>query len=427
MNKKRIAAILIYLGLIAVCIIALYVVPSVRGMLEKTYIAEYGSIDVTDEVSAFIVRDETVYTADEPSKINRLADQGRLVKAGTRVVELSPDENAINKEKAEEQMPNSNADDAFPFGKYDGAMKELGDEVKVTKSGKTKTSGYVSYHIDGAETKLNSETMNILDSSEFEELADRDSLKLPKKDCGRGYPIFKITKNGKWYLVYYLSNKDAAKYEIGNAATIELDGTPTEAAISDVQEEGKKTKIVLSCKAYFKEFLNSRKLDTTVTLASAEGLVLKNSSIVEDPDGRPGVFVVNKLGEHIYKPVAIKANDGERSVVFSDIYVDQEGNFVETIGTYDEIIEEPSDEDIKNMKALIKEQKEKEAEEARKAKEAEEAAKAKAAEDAKKAAEEAEKAAKEAEEAAKKAEEAKAKADEYKKNSEGEKPKEDGN
>ena len=227
--------------------------------------------------------------------------------------------------------------------------------------------------------------------------------------------------------MYYLSNKEAAKYEVGDTATVDLEGTPAEVTVSDIQEEGKNSKIILSCKSYFEDFLNVRKLDTKVTIASAEGLVLKDVSIVEDPDGRPGVFVINKLGEHIYKPVAIKADDGERCVVFSDIYVDQDGNFVETIGTYDEIVEEPSEEDIKNMQELIKKQKEKEAEEARKAKEAEEAAKAKAADDAQKAAEEAERAAKEAEEAAKKAEEAKAKAEEYKKNSEGEKPKEDGN
>ena len=94
MKKKWIVAIAIYLGLIAICLVAIYVVPSVRGMLEKTYIAEYGSIDVKDEVSAFIVRDETVYVAAQPSTINRLADPDKLVKANTHVVELTPDANA---------------------------------------------------------------------------------------------------------------------------------------------------------------------------------------------------------------------------------------------------------------------------------------------------------------------------------------------
>ena len=100
MKKKWIAAIAIYAALFAICVIALYAVPSVRGMLERTYAAEFGTIDVKDEVSAFIVRDETVYVAKQPSLINRLADPDRLVKANSRVVELTPDKAAIESEAA---------------------------------------------------------------------------------------------------------------------------------------------------------------------------------------------------------------------------------------------------------------------------------------------------------------------------------------
>ena len=36
-NKKLIVAFLVYVGLVALCCIALYVVPSVIGMFERTY------------------------------------------------------------------------------------------------------------------------------------------------------------------------------------------------------------------------------------------------------------------------------------------------------------------------------------------------------------------------------------------------------
>ena len=49
-NKKWIVAFLVYVGLVALCCIALYVVPSVVGMFERTYIAEHGKIDVADHV-----------------------------------------------------------------------------------------------------------------------------------------------------------------------------------------------------------------------------------------------------------------------------------------------------------------------------------------------------------------------------------------
>ena len=90
MKKKWIAAFIIYGVLLAACLIVVYAVPSVKGMLEKTYVAEYGKIDIADEVSAFIVRDETVYVAAEDCDVTRLADTGELVKAKTRAVEVTP-------------------------------------------------------------------------------------------------------------------------------------------------------------------------------------------------------------------------------------------------------------------------------------------------------------------------------------------------
>ena len=48
MKKKWIAAIIIYVALLIACIVVIYVVPSLRGMLEKTYVTEYGKID-TDQ------------------------------------------------------------------------------------------------------------------------------------------------------------------------------------------------------------------------------------------------------------------------------------------------------------------------------------------------------------------------------------------
>ena len=102
-NKKWIVAFLVYVGLVALCCIALYVVPSVVGMFERTYIAEHGKIDVADEVSAFIVRDERVYVASQKSSINRLADSNRLVNAGTKVVELTPVKDTVDLEAEKEE------------------------------------------------------------------------------------------------------------------------------------------------------------------------------------------------------------------------------------------------------------------------------------------------------------------------------------
>ena len=368
------------------CCIALYVVPSVIGMFERTYIAEHGKIDVADEVSAFIVRDERVYAASQKSSIKRLADSNTLVKAGTKVIELTPTEEVLDlgldedeteedaaaedKTKAKskdktaetkdksEKTGSEKAEEAAEHdeklgiqgSKYSGIMKDLGDTYSLTENGATRTAGYVSYYVDGAEARLSTKAIESLNRDDLKELTGRKAVKTPSKNCGKDYPVFKIVRNRKWYLVYYLKKEDAAKYTAGETVFIEVDGENVPVTVRDVRDEGKNTRITLTCKTFFDGFTETRTLDTKVTVESAEGLVLEDGSIVEAPDGKRGVFVVNKLGEHVFTPVRAKADDGTKCVVFSDIYVDDEGNYVETIGTYDEVIAVPSEDDIASLK-----------------------------------------------------------------------------
>ena len=404
-NKKWIVAFLVYIGLVALCCIALYVVPSVIGIFERTYIAEHGKIDVADEVSAFIVRDERVYVAAQKSKINRLADSNRLVNAGTKVVELTPTEETLDLEAMDEDAGSeeaetkdkSKADSAkktddkkaesdkdkksettdgkkddkksgkndsekteeaaeqdaklgIRGSKYSGIMEELGDTYSVTEDGTTRTAGYVSYYVDGAEARLSTKAIESLNRSDLKDLTGRKAVKVPSKRCGQDYPVFKIVRNRKWYLVYYLKKEDAAKYTQVETVYIEVNDENVPVTVREVRDEGKNTRITLTCKTFFDGFLEIRSLDTKVTVESAEGLVLEDGSIVDAPDGKRGVFVVNKLGQHVFTPVRTKADDGTKCVVYSDIYVDEGGNYVETIGTYDEIIAEPSEEDIASLK-----------------------------------------------------------------------------
>lgn len=407
MKKKWIAAIIIYLALVIACIVVIYAVPSLRGMLEKTYVTEYGKIDITDEVSAYIVRDETVYVAAQNSEIKRVAKPDKLVKAGTRIVELTPivDEDAAAAGEAgpdatqEEAEAAAAANEEAPDNisrKYVKVMEDLGDNVRSTDEGYTRQAGYISYYVDGVEPVFATDRLADISKSDYESLTQLKALETPDKECGKGDPIFKVTSNKKWYLVFYIDNKAGEKYYEGRTVSVDIAGKSVPVTVAQVQVGKSTTKVTLSCKMFFEGFLKERRLDTTITVASAEGLMLQDSSIVMKGD-QPGVFVKNKLGEHKFKPISIKADDGERCVVFSDIYVDEGGNYVETVKTYDEIVAEPSEEEVAELQ--------KQAE-----KEAAEKARKEAEEKAKKEAEEKEAAAKAAMEAAE-AEAAKAEAE----------------
>ena len=393
MKKKWITAIIIYLAALAACIVVVYAVPSVKGILEKTYVTEYGKIDIADKVSAYIVRDETVYVAAQDSEVTRVAETDKLLNAKAKVVELTPivneEEEALKvtgpdaDQETAQAAAEANGESPDNIGrKYEKIMEELAGECVPTEKGVSGEAGFISYHVDGAEAKLSTDNIENLGKGDYESLTSMRSVETPSSNCGKGEPLFKVIHNSKWYLVFYIDNKDGEKYYEGRTVSVELGGETVPVKVVEVQVGNKTTKVILSCKTFFEGFLDERKLDTTVTVASAEGLVLQDSSIVMKGD-QPGVFVKNKLGEHKFKPISVKADDGERCVVFSDIYVDAGGNYVETLSTYDEIVAEPSEEEI----AALQEQAKKEAAEKAEKEAAEKAEQAAAEQAAKEAAE----------------------------------------
>lgn len=330
MSKKWITVLALYLGLLAVCIVALYAIPSVRGMLEQTYIAEYGTLDVKDDVSAFVVKDEYVFVAKQAGSVKRVIDEGELVKAATKVVDIEIREG--NKVESDSDI-----------------VRELGKAVKETEQGYTSESGYVSYKVSGAEAELTVENMGVLTKEDYKDLTSRKEKDTEKGSVKANDPIFKIVKNSKWYLVYYTGKENAERYHPGSYAYMDVDGDSVRVKVHSVEELEDESRVMLECKSFFDGFSEMKTFDAPITLASAEGLILKKSSIVEN-DGKQGVFAKNKLGEHVYKPISVIASDEDKCVVYPDIFLDADGNFVETIGTYDEIIEKPSDEDLASLK-----------------------------------------------------------------------------
>ena len=74
---------------------------------------------------------------------------------------------------------------------------------------------------------------------------------------------------------------------------------------------------------------------------------METDSITE-VDGQKGVFVANKYGGYNFTPVKILSQDGAVTVVEKNLYQDAEGNMVETVRNYYEILR--SQEKIQKLK-----------------------------------------------------------------------------
>jgi hypothetical protein len=88
--KIKNGIIVLFCMALVILFIIIYVYPNVTGALKKTEIIEYGSLQITDQVTAYIVRSETVYFADKSGSIQYNAEEGEQVRKGAKVLDIIP-------------------------------------------------------------------------------------------------------------------------------------------------------------------------------------------------------------------------------------------------------------------------------------------------------------------------------------------------
>lgn len=320
--KKKKLLITIYLSLVLIMAAIVYLVPSIAGMLEQTYIAEYGSLKTVDDVKACIIRDETVYVAPENGEINRLMKEGMLLKQGTKVAQL-------NGNGAEE------AND-----KYSQTLIMLGESTETNIGNINKAAGVVTYHVDGYEKKWNPKTIGKFTENELEKISNTKVLSIDETNFHKGDPIFKIVNNGGWYIIYFIKNSKANLYAEGESVNVSFSDDNVECVVESIEKIDNHTKVVLSCNRYYARYTHVRVEEISVLINEEQGVILDNKSIFE-LDGQTGVYLKNKLDENVFKPIKIITTDNKKSVVYSKYYNGEDGMPVETIEPFDEVVKSP--------------------------------------------------------------------------------------
>lgn len=332
--KKRWILLAVYLVVVVVLAIIIYVVPPVAGLLESTYIAEHGSLEVSNEVEALIIRNDNVYVSKKAGEINRLVEEGTLVRTGSSILELSGEGN--------DEIAS----------KYEKVLERLGKKTGKSEGGSQK-AGYVTFRFDGYEGVLTPDRIGKITYEQYEEISDNDIVEMPDKKCAKGEPISRITSNGAWWILFYVDNDNASRYNKGDEVSIVLGDETVSGVIRTVKKGDERTRIVIKSKMKCSQYLLSRKPKLKVVTSSEDGIILEKESLVTIDD-RLGVIVIDKIGDKYFRPVKIKADDGEKVAVFEDIYMDENSEFVETLDNYDEILKSPTDKDIEEIKAAMK-------------------------------------------------------------------------
>ncbi|MCQ2547888.1 MAG: hypothetical protein MJ145_02660 [Clostridia bacterium] len=322
-GKKTIRFWGIWAVLVAGLCFVVYAIPSITGAFTSTYVTNYGDLVISDDAKGYIVRTEKVYVSKKSGAVNKLIDQGTLVKKNTRIIELSK---SSKKTKAREDLMI--------------AVRRITNDKYIikTKSFKTRKAGVVSYYVDGLEDKFTFTKIRKMSADSAEAYSQNQVIEIPADVCVKGEPIFKLIDNSKWYIVCYLDRLDAKKYERGKQVSINIGKTELRAKVvyNKKENKGKKYTVIFSTQDYYEKFDSIRSCDVQIVYSDTKGLIIENDSIVKEK-GVEGVYVIDKAGNSVFKPINVLASDGERTVVSRSVFYDKDGQAVETLNTYDEI------------------------------------------------------------------------------------------
>ena len=328
MRKRRWPILIIYVIALAVCAVLIYIVPSVLGLFDATYVAKHGSIEVSTSVEAYVFRNDKVYTADAAGTVNRLVPEGSLVKGKSRIVELSGD--------GRDGIEN----------KYEDILTQLGPGgTTIAPNGVADKSGYVSYQIDGLENVFSVRNIDNVNRSTAQAMDGYRPMEVQSGRCAVGEPVFRIAGNGNWHLLFWLNNSEPIPFDEGDYVTLVIDGERLDGRIVTVKVGNEITRVEASTNTFHTKLMNDRKIEFDIVTAEADGIILRSNSIIEK-DGVKGVLVRDKVGDNQFKPVRIKADNGKEAAVYSDFFMDDNMQFVETVKTYDEVVSNPTEEDI---------------------------------------------------------------------------------
>lgn len=331
MKKVLNKGVLLFLTAVAVLYVVIYVVPHVTGLLDVTYVADYGEISIYDDADCWLVRDEEVYTAAAGGTVSRLLEENELGRTGSQVISLA--EGAYDE----------------PGERLASIRDKLGSDVCCVWDYALQSGGIVSYYVDGYENELDPGTWADKDYQWFQSLSQDDVVRLGDSTAA-GCPVFKIISDEAWYLISYLPAGRASAYEAGDLLEVSFDigddgsgaseGGDVIMTVYQVEEREGMVRVCLKSSRAYARLGELRATRCRLVTADVEGLIIENGSLAT-VDGQSGVYVKSKTGNYIFTPVEIKASKDDKSVIADTCYYDAEGRQVDTVRPYDDILRDP--------------------------------------------------------------------------------------
>lgn len=301
-HKLYITIIISFLIIIAALYVFAFVIPDISGALTPTYIVKNATIETSYKVECVVVRDEIPYFSENGGNVTYYIEESEKTRINTRIVDI-----------------------------YNGSSKN---------SMYCKKTGFVSYFYDGYEQVLTPETVVDMDPNSYLEIIEQTESKTNDK-ISRGDFVYKLVDGSAWYLMIPVNEEQLKTFRMGANLNIYLeDGTNFTAVSQRVLGEDSFV-VMAKVTSYYPDFAKFRKLNVKVVTSETYGLLIPNTAITTNDDGKEGVFVLGTDGEYHFTRIQTLLVDGENTLVkesqFTEYYEDGTSKQILSLDLYDEI------------------------------------------------------------------------------------------
>ncbi|MDR2295434.1 MAG: hypothetical protein LBD95_01430 [Clostridiales Family XIII bacterium] len=334
MKMVRRAIVIAFVLAVAALYVVIFVIPDLKGALRKTAVLEYGNLAISDTVTAYIVRDETVYLAARTGEIRYYVGEGVKVRKDVKLLDIVGGSVPAASETDSEAAASEELADL---------RARIGADGVVLEENAAPKTGIVSYYIDGYEPLFSFENIEALTREAVADAAG-PVVNVTRHDgyVTRGDPIYKLLDNAQWYMVFWLDKESGAvvNYKSGEAVTARMRDGEVSGRIERVTDGGDAWMVLLGFDRYYESLARLRSTEATVVVADYRGLLVDNESIASR-DGTVGVYAKQKSGEFKFIPVNVLRSDGDRSIISMSSFTDEDGKRVGTVNIYEEILRDP--------------------------------------------------------------------------------------
>lgn len=357
---------------------------------QSTYLVEVGNLNIENQYSALVLRNELIVDTNLTGKITYFANEGEVVTKnhqiaeiyndGTASEEVAADEREENRKKIEFDYNSLEYDittlknqiifsmnakqfDDIPVLKQQliqklDRLEKLQTENKFlsnrTASYAEKTigegillegqkqaiyapaSGILTYKTDGYEDFLTIDNLYNINYDEISSLVLNETslvhASVKPKD-----KLFKIVDNVNYFIAAIVSNEEIETYKNVQKITVVIDGKSLEGEVYDVFTNDQNAVAVIQLREGFDGFFNRRIINCSIVRENYRGLKIEMDSIV-NIDGQIGVYVVDKERKLVFTPVKILGYDDASAIVYNEQYFDQTKGIVRSIKQNQEVV-----------------------------------------------------------------------------------------